>query len=215
VLPQEDFDVQLFTDYEKAKERIVYRLVNYERNRKLLQEIPHIQYLDFAIIFYYLVDTSMHNQGNILIYPHHLRMWSIDKDTLFSLAHENTPRLLPVLMEDLASVVLSMIGYRALSLADLECPIYILTNKHKTNGATVLLYEGLLTELSDYFKSDFLIIPSSIHEVLVLPAIYPVNPDEFRTMIAQVNDTAVTAEEYLSDHAYLYKKEDAKLEILS
>lgn len=213
-LPKQDFDSTLYTDFEKAKERIVYRLVNYKRNEVLLKKIPHVKYLDFAVIFYCLLNSSCNEQANILIYNHHLSFWNIDTDTLFSIARENTPRLLPVQMEDMTSIILSMMGYPSLHLADLDYPMYVLTNKYRTNGATVLLYDGLLSELSNHFKSDLIIIPSSVHEILILPTEPPHDPEAFRTMIAQVNNTELTEEEILSDNAYHFRHKTAELCIL-
>ena len=211
--PKQDFDSTLFTDYEKAKKRIVYRLVNYEKNRELLKEIPHVRYLDFAIIFYCLLSVSSKEQAGILIYKHHLSFWNIDTDTLFSLAQENTPKLLPIHVEDMAGVILSLMGPTCLSLADLACPMYILTNKYRTNGATVLLYDGLLSALSNHFHSDLIIIPSSIHEVLILPIDQPCEAEVFQNMIAQVNETALSSEEILSYNAYVYKRDEGTLMI--
>ena len=211
--PKQDFDSTLYTDYEKAKKRIIYRLVNYERNRELLKEIPHVRYLDFAIIFYCLLSVSSKEQAGILIYKHHLSFWNIDTDTLFSLARENTPKLLPIHIEDMAGVILSLMGPTGLSLADLNCPMYILTNKYRTNGATVLLYDSLLPELSNHFHSDLIIIPSSIHEVLILPIDQPCEAEVFRSMIAQVNENELSSEEILSDNAYIYKRDEGTLMI--
>ena len=211
--PKQDFDATLYTDYKKAKKRIVYRPVHYERNCELLKEVPHIRYLDFAIILYCLLSVSSKEQAGILIHKHHLAVWNIDTDTLFSHAKDNTPLLLPVHIEDMAGVILSLMGPTGLSLADLNCPMYILTNKYRTNGATVLLYDSLLPELSNHFHSDLIIIPSSIHEVLILPIDQPCEPEVFRSMIAQVNETELSGEEILSDNAYIYKKDEGTLMI--
>ncbi len=214
-LPKQSFDPAQYTDFEKAGDHIIYRLVNYKRNEELLKKIPHVRYLDFAVIFYYLVGISGRDQSYILIYNEHLDFWkNVDTDTLLAIAGKNTPKLLPAQMEDIANLICSVMGQDALPLDELDYPVYILTNKYRTNGATVLLYDRLLSELSNHFESDFVIIPSSIHEVLVFPAGQSPDPEALRTIIAQVNGTELTDEEILSDNAYYYRRKTNELCIL-
>lgn len=48
-LPKSKVDMEFFRDFEKVKDRIVYRLVNREKNKELLDNIPHVDFLDLAI----------------------------------------------------------------------------------------------------------------------------------------------------------------------
>lgn len=85
-------------------------------------------------------------------------------------------------------------------------PLYVLTNTYRTNGATVLLYDDILKELSDLFEKDLIILPSSIHEVLILAADENdgQNLDHYTAMVKEVNASQLQDEEILSDHAYYY-----------
>lgn len=87
-------DVSFFTDYDKVKSRIVFKLINYERNRELLADIPHYRYLDLAIVFNCLLESDFPGNATILIRNQHMKFWSITKDDLYALALSNTPRLL-------------------------------------------------------------------------------------------------------------------------
>lgn len=75
-----------------------------------------------------------------------------------------------------------------------------------TLGATVLLYDDILKELSDLFEKDLIILPSSIHEVLILAADENdrQNLDHYTAMVKEVNASQLQDEEILSDHAYYY-----------
>ena len=173
--PEENFDTSYFTDFSRASEHIVMRLVSFEKNQELLKEVPFFRYQDLAVIFYCLLHASAENQANILIHNHHLNLWKTDKETLYRLA-KKTP------------------------------PLYVLTNTYRTNGATVLLYDDILKELSDLFEKDLIILPSSIHEVLILAADENdrQNLDHYTAMVKEVNASQLQDEEILSDHAYYY-----------
>ena len=86
--------------------------------------------------------------------------------------------------------------------------IYILTNRYRTNGATALLYEKLLAQIAESFEKDLLILPSSIHEVLIIPVdhISKSTLDHYATFIREVNDTQLADDEILSDHAYYFHR---------
>lgn len=75
-----------------------------------------------------------------------------------------------------------------------------------TLGATVLLYDDILKELSDLFEKDLIILPSSIHEVLILATDENdrQNLDHYTAMVKEVNASQLQDEEILSDHAYYY-----------
>ena len=80
--PEENFDTSYFTDFSRASEHIVMRLVSFEKNQELLKEVPFFRYQDLAVIFYCLLHASAENQANILIHNHHLNLWKTDKETL-------------------------------------------------------------------------------------------------------------------------------------
>lgn len=204
--PKEDFDTTCFTDFSRAKHQIVMRLVNYEQNRELLKTVPYFRYYDLAVIFYYLLHADSDQQANILIHNHHLALWKITRDDLYTLAKENTPRLLPPQLLPMQSLAGEMPpSHRSRFPAHMP-PLYILTNKYRTNGATALLYEGLLQEIAKLLKKDLLILPSSIHELLIL-GLEDSDREElssYNHMVQEVNASHLMDEEVLSDHVYCY-----------
>ena len=108
---EESFDVTLFTDFQKARKQIVYKLVNVPRNREILQEVPYMPYLDMAVIFYYLLDEQQADgYATILIRNTHLKYWGITKEELYETAGANTARMLPPAlrnMEDMMRQILT------------------------------------------------------------------------------------------------------------
>ena len=211
----EPIDVSFFSDFENLKDRIIFRVVNRERNENLLERIPHIDYLDLAVTFLCLLSMGEASDSTILIYNSHLELWGVDTDTLFSLAKKNTPRLFAwelASMHDILSEMAMPQEDLIPSPEDLAFPMYVLTNRIRLHGASCILYEDLLSSLSGKLKDDFYIIPSSIHEVLLVPHTAVGERKDLDTLVCEVNATQVPEEEILSDHAYLYsRKENAIL----
>jgi hypothetical protein len=205
-LPRQNFDVTLFTDYDKARERIVMRLVSYARNEALLQTVPHKRFLDFAVIFYCLLESDGAHQAGILVCNNHLCMWNVDSEELYQTALRNSPRLLEYKLFNLQEILKETLSEQMDADETDLFPMYALSNLHHTYGASVILYPGLLSSLADTFEKDLLIIPSSVHEVLLLPSDEFPDAEYYSEMIHEVNETQLADEEVLSDHAYFYSR---------
>ena len=206
-LPNEDFDISLFRDYEKASERIVMKLVNADRNKQLLERAPHIIIYDLAIIFLCNVSDFMQEYASILILNQHMKLWNVEVDDLYKVSKQNSPRLFPPRLDNLHDVFKHLTEESLPFLDELE--ISILTNPLKIYGASCLFYPGILDELSSLYEDDVVIIPSSIHEVLVfpkknLPEAYSL--EDLNTMVQNVNETQLTDDEILADHVYWYHR---------
>lgn len=201
--PTENFDETIFTDYEKAKHRIVMKLVNYEKNKELLQKIPHIPYLDLAIVFVCSASDFEKEYATILIHNNHMEHWEIDLSTLYRIAKENTPKLLPYHLENMKDYLVRYCDWKPF---DDHIPMYLLTNHLKIHGASVILYEGLLEQISRELDSSLVVIPSSVHEVLIIPVSSKKELAHYTYMIMEVNATQIARDEVLSNHAYYYSK---------
>lgn len=217
--PRGKIDTSFFTDYTNVRPHIAYKLIHYERNRHLLADLPHFRYLDLAIVFYCLVSSSPSGSATILIRKDHLRFWNISPTQLFDAAKENTPRLLSYdlrnmndLMEELLAPAHSTLSDPDIKKEDAAiCPMYVLTNQNKLNGASCILYEHLLEHFADRLCCDLYILPSSIHEVILIPATSDTSYQELSQMVQEVNDTQVSPEEILSDHVYYFSRSSGSI----
>lgn len=211
-LPTEDFDVSLFKDFEKAKEHIIIKLVNYSRNEELLREIPHKKFYDLAIIYVVAVCDFMSEYATILIHNHHLKLWDISLNELHSIAMDNTPQLLPYKFDKLDQLLEHFMDSPLPFATNMH--MFILTNHLKIHGATCMVYPGLLKELAERLNDNLLIIPSSIHEVLIIPEKTlqeEYTLEDYKEMINEVNETQLTDDEMLSNHAYLFLKDSERI----
>ncbi|MDE7224864.1 MAG: hypothetical protein K2O34_13940 [Acetatifactor sp.] len=208
-LPKSHVDMDFFKDFTKVKDRIVYRLVNQEKNRELLEGIPHVEFLDLAICFYYSYEHPELGDGMILIHNTHMEMWQTNHRELMRLAEANTPRLLPEHLSSMDNALEDMLDAGALEdLRELQKEtnkyLYVLSNVRRCQGAAVILYPGVLAEAAQKLRGSFYILPSSIHEVILLPDDGHSNGNELHEMIAEINQSQLRAEDVLSDYAYRY-----------
>lgn len=202
-----DFDPSELLDFEKARERIVFRLIHYERNRALLSDVPYLSYLDLAIIFCVLIKVG-DQTGSVILHNAHAAQWGQTAEELFALAVVNTPRLLKADLSGLREVIKNETepaGFAAdMPQKDPE-NIYVLTNRSHVNGACTLLYPGILRKFSEETGGDFYVLPSSIHETLLVPADpQGLSQEHLDRLVREVNRTQVADGEVLSDHAYYY-----------
>lgn len=210
-------DTNLFTNPSRLRPYVVFRLIQQKQNRELLEDLPHIPFLDLAIVFYLLLPCGDHAMtGSALIRHEHLRSWHMTVQDLADLARENTPRLLKqelLPMEEMLRQLLTPEAAEALFTDDRKerCPLYVLTNRLQLYGAGCMLYDGVLETFATARGCDLYVLPSSVHEVLLMPVSEKFSKEELDEMILQVNREHVSREDILSDHVYRYSLKDRKL----
>jgi hypothetical protein len=220
---KKSIDLAFFRDFSRVKDRICYRLVGREANEELLKDVPHLNYLDLAVCFFYAYSGGEIGEGSILIHNSHMEMWQTSTPELLELAEENTPRLYPgqisfmgevldgFLSEEPSEPILDEEEYRGFLE---QVPMKIMSNTRKVNGATSLLYDKLLDNAAEGYGGSFYVIPSSVHEVILLPDSGKESASELKMMIHDVNRTQLSPEEVLSDNLYYYDNTEKKLKIV-
>lgn len=208
-LPRGNVDMEFFKDFESVRDRIVYRLVNREKNRELLQEIPHVDFLDLAVCFCYSYENPEIGEGMILIHNTHLEMWQTSHRELMRLAERNTPRLMPAWLCSMDSALNGILDEEALAqLRQMQREtgkyMYVLSNDRRCQGAAAILYPGMLARAAQQMGGSFYILPSSIHEVILLRDETQSGGRQLHEMIEDINRNQLREEEVLSDYAYLY-----------
>ncbi|MBO4336914.1 MAG: hypothetical protein J5842_02420 [Lachnospiraceae bacterium] len=203
-------DLNDFSSLDKISDRIVFRLVNTDKNKGLLEQIPHEPYMDLSMVFCYILPGSEEDgiSASVLIRNSHLEMWDTDKEHIKELAMENTPRLLPLSVTKMSNILERIMPCGdALDEMDEQMPMYVVSNTRMINGASVLAYPGAMSDMAEKLGESLYIIPSSIHEVIVMPDKGAM--EGLTSMIKEVNETTVDPKETLADHPYYYDiKED-------
>lgn len=234
---KKSMNMDFFLDYAKMKERVVCKVISYEKNKELLRQVPYIPFLDMAVVFYCQVPGEEMENATIPIYESHIKMWNISKERLYEDAKRNTPRLLPPrllsieeMMEEIFEEDLRQksgkgkagAGGRTEAAAEetAEPPagngykscMYVLGNERKLFGAAVILYDGLLEKIAEIIGSDFFLLPSSVHEVILIPDEGREKGGDLWKMVCEINETQVEPEDVLTDSVYYFSGENKRLE---
>lgn len=239
ITPEALFETQ---NLNAVRGKIAYRLVSRSYNRELLKEVPWVPFLDLAVIFYLRLDAQPDHQLSTCVNNLLADKWHLAADELFRIATENTPSLMPPVLnrlEDLlAGILPSLPGVSGDLFSDTSSTghadtpatapdsgapasdtpasppeLYLLTNETGIYGASCLLYEGIIKDFADQMEADVLILPSSIHEVLLVPDHHTLNYSEFQEMVRAINAEDVPKEDLLSDEIYLYSRSTCSFKI--
>ena len=217
------FDITIFMEWKTMKDRVIYKLVSYDRNRELLKEVPHRKILDLTVVYEYFQGMADTGGASILIHNDHMEAWGVTEDELYAAAFRNTPELMGYGFSSMKEVMLEIMGSGTVELDRIESlpsreelekdtfPMYVLTNHYKLHGAGCILYKNLLKEIAEKWECDICIIPSSIHETILIPMSTVGNCEEITQMVREVNRTQVMSEEVLSDHAYQFSRKTGKI----
>lgn len=195
------------SDFYQARDHIYARVINKKRNEDMLADVPHETVLDLAVVCYYEIKTER-GDGMLQIDRQLIKHWGITENQLLAVAKANTARKQPVSfmkMKDMLRLLLSERHMAYISgFDDDDDPLYVLTNADKYFGAYALFYPNVQRHVADVLGSSFYVLPSSIHETILLPVTEPYSPYELQDMVKTVNRTIVDPKEVLSDAVYLY-----------
>lgn len=204
----------IFASKEEVLSRVCYRLVNRDKNSEFLSEAPHIDVVgDLTKIFFILVNTSEIGQGSVKVSNQLMETLNISFEELCNAAEANTEESYKAYFASMTDVLTEMLGVDNdnIPLIPNDMGMYVLSNVEKINGATTVLYKGMLSKISHLLNDNLFILPSSCHEVIILKASDVRCKDDLYEMVHQVNSTEVTPEDYLSDNVFFFNKETETL----
>lgn len=204
------WDVNAIQDFSRAHSKLAYKLVHATKNELLLSTLPHMRYLDFAIVFYILFEADSSGTATIPVTNELLKLWNTNVSELYNIAHANMASLLPVDFKPMRIVICELLG-KPYSNSTKDNPMYVLTNSLRSFGSCCILYDGVLSDIGRQLGENYYILPSSIHEVIIVPESQSPNSEDLNDMISEINETQVADEEILSDHAYYYSREKNQL----
>lgn len=210
--PMNDFDATPFKDWNWVKKRVVFRLISMELNREYIRNVPNFPYLDLAVIFCCRLDTEELGEASIPIFNSHLGMWGITAEGLYAAAMENTPRLFPPVIQSMDEVIQGLMGVQG-EMEDMDPPMYVLSNTSRNFGSACILYKGVLEKFADRMGADLYILPSSRHEVILIPAIEKMDVREMDELVRGMNTEHLQQEEVLSNHVYRFIRKTGKITI--
>ena len=223
---KEDVDISFIKSYEEMKERVLCKLINTDKNTEYLETVPHVDFLDLSVVFYTIVSDNAFGSGTIVITNEYFKTWNISLETLYDDARENTKALLGGNITYIEDVIISLLNERrnfcnSENLENLfkesgdsaKLPMYVLTNRVKTLGASCILDNDRLFDFSEQMDSDLFILPCSVHETILLPVNMGYDTRTLSTMVREINDSEVSKTDYLSDSVYRFSRLSGLVEL--
>ena len=216
----ETFDIGRIMDYDRVKKNLFMRLSAAEKNKDLLEHAPHIRKEDLAITFHIMLDQSDKGTATTMINDNMMEAYGIDLDQLYQDALLNSPVICPAQIENMGEALSRMMiedmksagappeviqeMEKDLKESNKDNPMTIITNDRLVDGASAIFYPGVMDLVGERLQGDYFILPSSVHETLVVPDDGRVSLQELTDMVKEVNMTQVSPEDQLTDQVYHY-----------
>ena len=195
-------------DHDFIARNVYLTVMNADRNRDYLSSIPHEMLEDMAVV----PRVKVSEEASFAVRNSLMRPYGFSKDELFQVAHANMEKA-EYRCSDLESV---LFGFR--SEPDPEMSpvpsIHVLTNLSGVDGAAAIVSEKAMKEAREKVGEDFLILPSSRHEVLLVPRSMDISVKDLADMVRQVNQAVVDDKDLLSDHVYRYNSRAGSIKML-
>lgn len=198
---QNDIDMEWIADYETAREHFFLCLSNAENNPGYLNEAPHELKADLALTCHIMSEIPGEGYVGTLVNGSLMEEYSVDEDKLFKDAFENSMKIMPVRTEFARDVC------GGESSRDKDDPFYsmmIISNERHFRGAAALFYPGVMETVALKLGGSFYVLPSSVHEVLAIPADPSLNVTDLQQLVMEANLLHVPMDERLSDNVYYY-----------
>lgn len=201
-------------DYESVKSRLYVTVLNRDSNQNYLKDAVHkdIPDTDITAVVRVLCENRKEiGTASFLVKENMLEMWGISEEALYEQALKNTESLFKPEMFNIMTILSGRDEKEAKNRVLSPYEQYVLTNDDKMNGATTMLYPNLLQEIGEATGSNFFILPSSIHELILIKDNGEMSAEELQRMVMEINRTQVDPEEVLSDEVYCYDYKQQKL----
>ncbi len=203
---------------EHFKDNVMMCLVNTEQNQELLADVPNRAFHDLSVIYRWVIGGIPDAAGSVIVTDSVAKMAGVTEEELFQCASKNTRQISPVSIITIQELLFELMPLppEMKSMFEQEKSpgenMWIITNENRYNGAVSMLYEENLHELAEKVGDDLFILPSSIHEVIAVPAeMAEGNPVYLAEMVHNVNMGEVELEERLSNSVYHYDRNARKV----
>ncbi len=216
----QDVNVADFLKWETIRKHIYAKLINVELNKDLLGTTPHRKFMDLAVVYYIKIDEFENSRiGTILIQNQYMEMWGQDEESLYQAASANMRSDNDSAFDGMQTIfqcfIPKIIDLRNSGEIPLNIGIYTLSNQSKLYGASALLDKDTLKEIGNIIKDDFIVLPSSMHQVIILASNSITEYGELANMVQRINDTQINADERLSNHVYAYSRSEESLRMVA
>lgn len=216
----ERFDVSRLTQYGEAKKHLFMRVSDIDKNLHVLGGVPFVEREDLAITFHIAVEETEAGRASAIVTNRMMETYGVTRNQLYKDALANSPVIAPVKINNLGELLgrMTLEGMAEMGVPEEEIreaeeriaeanqdnPLIVVTNDSGLDGAAAIFYPGVMDQLGEELKSDFFILPSSVHEIIVAPDDGRLSYPELKGMVTEINATQVAPEDRLTDEVYHY-----------
>lgn len=209
-------DLKAILNYEDVKDKLFIRVSSAEANKEVLEIVPHQLKEDLAITYHVAVGKNQDGLSSMLITNEMMKEYGVTQEQIHEDAMKSSPRVMVpevssigVLIDEIYQKNILMLtpDEREMLLETLqessEMPtFFVVTNTERIDGAGVIFYPEFMDNMGELLGNDFFILPSSIHQMLILPDDGQVDAEMLRDMVKEVNATQVAPAERLTNDVY-------------
>ena len=206
-------DVSELMNYEAAKKYLCFDVVGSDRNADMLEKVPHTDKENISMVYRLQLDSTENGAATVLITNAMMEQFGVTKEQLHADAMENAQEIRPADFRTMAAVMAEMMGMPEEMMADMAPPMYVATNQDKVQGAAVMFYPDFMDQAAKELGGDIFILPSSVHEVLILPDDGNMNAQELKEMVTSINASEVSPEDRLTESVYHYDAQERIFEL--
>ena len=207
------------TDYETAKSRLFVLLINYDRNADILQNVVYKTLDDIALVVYAILDEREGKLISTKILKSMVKKWGKNEDDIFNEAIENTYRMSPPRFYILEKMLLNN-NYSGDSFMNNDDTFQLndrfvgnlLSTTRQINGAIAVFLPGVAEKISEMLKSDFYMVFTSIHEVMIHSTKSGVDPSDLKNVLKSTIAETTHEQDYLTEKIYKYNRKAHKFE---
>ncbi len=198
-----EFNLGNLTIFHDVKDKLDIKVINTALNEEYLQNVPSMKFMDLSIV----ARIKISDNATITITNAMLNEWKLDKAYVLGCAIANTLSSDKLYIKPIGQVIAEMTSLDVPEEVDDAFYVCRTEADNGQYGARAMLFNKQLMEFAKSIDSDLYVIPSSIHEILLIQIKSNASHNEINDMIKDVNSTAVENEDILSDHVYIFHKD--------
>ncbi|MBQ9301805.1 DUF5688 family protein [Butyrivibrio sp.] len=208
-----------FKNYDVMKNKLVMEIVSADKNAEFLETVPHKDIEDLSVIYRFDVGDVVGTGASIVVTNQMIENYGITAEQLHEDAVKNAPEIRPIVIQGMAEVLAKSMGVEDLEMMGLNIPpeqeqMFVASVPGNVHGAGVIAYEDFMDKASERVgNQSFFILPSSIHELLIIPDNGNFDLKALENMVKEVNATTVDPSEQLTDNVYHYDANDKVFEL--
>ena len=205
------------------KDRIVFQVVNTEKNQEMIKLCPHRDFMDLSVVYRVIINIDSEGVSGYLVTYDLAAVEDLDENLLFNLAMKNTKELFPLRCERIENTmfrIMKRCGSEDKDISEAfpdldDVPdtqkVYVVSNEYEYFGSSALMYMDFIGSIAEKIGTDCYILPSSVHDLIVMSVESFGESAKLAQLVKSTNDEHVRPSDRLSDSVYVYSRSDGTI----